>query len=123
MTLAHGCGTDDDAGGQIGSVRYEDRELTNVQVTLHRAAPQGFDKVAIGLTQADGKFRLRSPEGRPITLSPGQYRVTLEHLGDTTWAFDNNLAKPETSRLDFAHHDSAAELVIVPPSNSVLLLR
>jgi hypothetical protein len=120
--MAAGCGGGAVPGGQSGLVRYDAQPLSEVQVTWHRAANGGFERVALGITRGDGGFRLFSPTGESTSLPAGRYRVTLEHVGPPTWSLLPKLANPASSPLD-VDVVGGEELTINVPPKSVLVAK
>ncbi len=118
--MAAGCGGGAAPGGQSGFVRYDAQPLSEVQVTWHRAANGGFERVALGITRGDGGFRLVLPTGESAHLQAGRYRVALEHVGPPTWSLLPKLADPASSPLDI-DVVGGEELTVNVPPKSVLV--
>ena len=74
-------------GPPAGSITYKRTGVAQVELTFY--SPSSTDKVALGVTDSSGEFRLFTPEGESTTLAAGPYRVTAENTGEPTWAFPN----------------------------------
>ncbi len=76
-----GCGTGSvmAAGGTSGTVKFRGAVLTGLRVSLYA---ESGDRVAVGTTDADGKFVLRHEEtAEAVDLHAGRFRVALESAG------------------------------------------
>jgi len=74
-------------GPPAGSITYKQTNIAQIQVAFY--SPESTDKLAIGVTDSVGEFRLFTPEGESTILETGHYRVTAENTGEPTWAFPN----------------------------------
>lgn len=74
-------------GLPAGSITYKNTGVAQVQVAFY--SPSSPEKLAFGLTDSAGEFRLFTPTGKSTSLENGLYRVTTENTGEPTWAFPN----------------------------------
>lgn len=76
-----GCGTGSvmASGGTPGTVKFRGSILTGLRISLYA---ESGDRVAVGTTDADGKFVLRHEEtAEGVDLYAGRFRVALESAG------------------------------------------
>jgi hypothetical protein len=67
------------AGGTPGTVKFRGAVLTGLRISLYA---ESGDRVAVGTTDADGKFVLRHEEtAEGVELHSGRFRVALESAG------------------------------------------
>ena len=79
-------------GEPVGSVTYKKTPVAQVQVGFHR--PESKERVAFGVTDPEGQFRLFEQDGKPHQLSPGTYLVTAENIGEPTWVLPSKYFDP-----------------------------
>lgn len=84
-------------GEPVGSVTYKKTPVAQVQVGFHR--PGSKERVAFGVTDPQGQFRLFEQDGKPHRLSPGPYLVTAENIGEPTWVLPSKYIDPAKTPL------------------------
>lgn len=98
LVLLLGCGPRPTTGGTPGTLQYGGLPRVDVQIQLHILPTQ--DRVGFGITTADGKFQLFTPDAKkPLFLSPGEYCITLESVGTDPVLFPPEYANPNTTPL------------------------
>ena len=84
-------------GEPAGSVRYKQSPVSQVQIGFH--SPGTKERVAFGVTDPEGKFRLFQSDGQPHPLLPGTYLVTAENIGEPTWTLPLKYLDPAKTPL------------------------
>lgn len=84
-------------GEPVGSVTFKKTPVAQVQVGFHR--PGSKERVAFGVTDPQGQFRLFEQDGKPHRLSPGPYLVTAENIGEPTWVLPSKYIDPAKTPL------------------------
>jgi hypothetical protein len=84
-------------GEPVGSVTFKKSPVAQVQVGFHR--PESKERVAFGVTDPEGQFRLFEQDGKPHQLSPGTYLVTAENIGEPTWVLPSKYFDPAKTPL------------------------
>ncbi len=84
-------------GSPSGSVIYKETRVAQVQVTFH--TPGSSEKLAFGVTDAGGEFRLFTTEGHSTLLESGVYHVTAENIGEPTWTLPSKYHNPAKTPL------------------------
>lgn len=85
------------SGSPAGSLTYKMTPVAQVQVAFH--TPGSTDKLAFGVTDSVGEFRLFTPEGDSTSLDSGEYQVTAENIGEPTWALPSKYHNPAKTPL------------------------
>lgn len=112
VALFAGCGPRSVAGGTPGRLRAGADVLAEIQVTIHRGTGASREIVGFGITADDGTFALRTPGARgPLRLPKGQYRITVESVGNPI-QLPAELLDPQSTpwRLDWSPIDGSLEL-------------
>jgi len=115
LVLFLGCGPRPTTGGTPGTFQYGGLPRVDVQIQLHRQPSQ--EHVGFGVTTADGKFQLISPDAKgPLFLSPGEYSITLESVGTDPVLFPTEYTSPTTTPLRHVWSASDTSLDIQIPA-------
>lgn len=81
--LLQGCGTRQLplAGGTPGLLVLNGSTFADLQVNLFAERSHGLQRIAYGVTDADGVFSLITDDGkRPAILVPGRYHIIIESV-------------------------------------------
>ncbi|HWL08283.1 MAG TPA: hypothetical protein VNQ76_07760 [Planctomicrobium sp.] len=88
-------------GGTPGIIRIDSKGIADVQVTAYRKnQDQRFEPVAIGISGRNGEFELRKQDAlEAVWLEPGEYRFTVESIGDIHIPWSPEFRNPEKTSL------------------------
>lgn len=102
-------------GGTRGTVRIDGKPLAEIQVTLFREPAEA--PVAFAITRSDGQFELRALGTLEAAwLTPGEYRVTVESVGEHTIHWPAEYRDPRQTPLRQIVIDRHTALQIELPS-------
>jgi hypothetical protein len=77
-----GCGVRPVTEGTQGILRYGDKPLSDIRVTVNRVDKSSVQSIGFGITATDGTFQLVTNGAHgALRLSPGEYRCTLKSVG------------------------------------------
>lgn len=112
-----GCGVPGDVpGGTAGFLQADGQPLPDVLVTVYPDTPSATEPLGIGITDAEGRFELRTREPvAPLTLDSGSYRFTVESMGEIYMIWPREYADPSRTPLRQAVSSSNEELEINVP--------
>lgn len=115
--LSAGCGVPGDIpGGTAGTLQANGQPLPDVLVTVYPETPSATEPLGIGITDSEGRFELRTREPvAPLTLDPGNYRFTVESMGEIYMLWPPEYADPSRTPLTQAVSSSNEELGINVP--------
>ena len=115
--LSAGCGVPAEIpGGTAGFLDVNGQPLPDVLVTVYAGTPSATDPLGIGVTDAEGRFELRTREPvAPLTLDPGDYRFTVESIGEIYLVWPPKYADPSKTPLARFVSSSSEELHISVP--------
>ena len=119
--LSQGCGVPGEIpGGTAGFLRANGQPLPDVLVTVYPDMPSATDALGIGITDADGRFELRMREPiTPLILDPGDYRFTVQSMGEIYLVWPPEYADPLKTPLARSVSSSSEELEISVPQPRV----
>lgn len=122
--LSEGCGVPGEIpGGTAGFLHANGQPIPDVLVTVYPDTPS-TDALGIGITDADGRFELRTREPiTPLMLDPGDYRFTVQSMGEIYLIWPPEYADPPKTPLTRSISSSSEELEISVPQPRVSELR
>lgn len=99
--LLAGCGVPSEIpGGTAGFLHANGQPLPDVLVTVYPDTPSVTEPLGIGVTDADGRFALRTREPvASLTLDPGDYRFTVQSTGEIYLIWPPNYTDPSKTPL------------------------
>jgi hypothetical protein len=97
-----GCGGPADIpGGTPGRIHVENLPLREVQVTFYETSGSQAEPIAFGISDSNGHFELRERETlEGVWLTAGNYRVTLESVGEIYMRWPEQYTRPDRSPLE-----------------------
>jgi hypothetical protein len=114
-----GCGQPQEiAGGTPGRVHVDGRPLGDVHVSVYAADAAAAAPLGYGISNEQGRFELRQQEPpAPLRLAPGDYRFTVESVGDVVFDWPPPLADPQRTPLrhDWSGEDQELDLALPEP--------
>lgn len=115
--LSQGCGGPAEVpGGTTGFLYANGQPLPDVLVAVYQDTPPITEPLGVGITGADGRFQLRTREPvAPLTLDPGDYRFTIESMGEIYLIWPSEYADPSKTPLTRSVSSSHEELEINVP--------